>query len=176
MGWPEPQFEPDSLDPDAWRIWTRSVSGLSGLQWDLKLLGRLSENIENSIGWALILWGLISTSNCPDEHGDGLVWVDTNGPVLWTCNQPLVETWNSRAKFQSPVPESLKKEVASEVGTMVLKIVWDVAVKKDVIVKIRNTWWCVHFIPGLLTLSPAHSCTSWISSTPLDGSTFENSL
>jgi len=42
---------------------------------------------------AVLEWGgLISTSNCPDEHGDGLVWVDTNGPVLWTCNQPLVET------------------------------------------------------------------------------------
>jgi len=38
-----------------------------------------------------ILWrtGLISTSNCPDEKtSDGLVWVETNGPVIWTCNKP----------------------------------------------------------------------------------------
>lgn len=39
---------------------------------------------------AVLEWGgLISTSNCPDEKtSDGLVWVETNGPVIWTCNKP----------------------------------------------------------------------------------------
>lgn len=39
---------------------------------------------------AVLEWGgLISTSNCPDEKtSDGLVWVETSGPVIWTCNKP----------------------------------------------------------------------------------------
>ncbi|CAK9079312.1 unnamed protein product [Durusdinium trenchii] len=45
----------------------------SGLCWDMKD--------------AVLEWGgLVSTSNGLDEAGDGLVWVDTDGTVLWTCN------------------------------------------------------------------------------------------
>lgn len=51
-----------------------------GLQWDVE---------DADLEWG----GLISTSNCLDSNGDGFVWVDTTGPLLWMCSRarPKVE-------------------------------------------------------------------------------------
>eukprot|EP00439_Symbiodinium_sp_Y106_P023002 s454_g2.t2 len=51
-----------------------------GLHWDVE---------DADLEWG----GLISTSNCLDSKGDGFVWVDTTGPLLWMCSRarPKVE-------------------------------------------------------------------------------------
>ena len=44
-------------------------------------------NSQESVGPKMLSRGLISNSNSVDEEGDGIVWVETDGPLLFMCSK-----------------------------------------------------------------------------------------